>query len=255
MKEGDTFVSHRNNTSRCIRGNITCYTSNVMYVISCRVRGIQYVGETRTSLKRRFYGYRFTVNAKKLDTPVGHHFNLPNHSITDMILQGIESLGTRPDTVRDSREKMWMRRLRTTKPHGLNIQEGNDQFFYFIFQHISLYISRFTYFLLLLFVLFLVCSCCLVSCSPIFFCTYSSYIFPTFPPTPLVFPVSSILSLHLLPLLIFSHPSFFFTGIGLFLARSFACYGFNPPLDISSPLFGPCHILRYCFPHPLTHCS
>ena len=26
------------------------------------------------------------------------HFNLPNHSVTDMILQGIESLGTRPDT-------------------------------------------------------------------------------------------------------------------------------------------------------------
>ena len=62
MKEGDTFVSHSNNTSHCIRGNITCSTSNVIYVISCRVCGIQYVGETRTSLKRRFYGHRSTVN-------------------------------------------------------------------------------------------------------------------------------------------------------------------------------------------------
>ena len=61
----------------------------------------------------------------KLDTPVGQHFNLPNHSITDMILQGIESLGTRPVTVRASREKMWMRRLRTIQPQGLNIQEEN----------------------------------------------------------------------------------------------------------------------------------
>ena len=126
MKEGDTFTSHSNSNSHQIRGNITCSTSNVIYLISCRVCGIQYVGETRTTLKRRFYGHRSTVNTKKLDTPVDQHFNLPNHSITDMILQGIESLGTRPDTVRASREKMWMRRLRTIQPHGLNIQEESD---------------------------------------------------------------------------------------------------------------------------------
>ena len=54
------------------------------------------------------------------------HFNLPKHSITDKILQGIELLGTQPDTVRASREKMWMRRLRTIQPHDHNIQEGND---------------------------------------------------------------------------------------------------------------------------------
>ena len=113
MQERDTFTSHSNSTSHQIRGSITYSTSNVIYLISCRVCGIQYVGETRTILKRRFYGHRSKVNTKKLDTPVGQHFNLPNHSITDMILQGIESLGTRPDTVRASREKMWMRRLRT----------------------------------------------------------------------------------------------------------------------------------------------
>ena len=77
-------------------------------------------------LKKRFYGHRSTVNTKKLDTPVGHHFNLPNHSISDMILQGIESLGHRKDSVRLSREKVWMKRLRTVEPHGLNIQQGND---------------------------------------------------------------------------------------------------------------------------------
>ena len=107
-------------------GNITCTTTNVVYLITCKVCRIQYVGETKTSLKTRFYGHRSTVNTAKLDTPVGHHFNLPNHSITDMMLQGIESLGTRPDSVRASREKYWMRQLRTIKPHGLNIQEGND---------------------------------------------------------------------------------------------------------------------------------
>ena len=126
IKEGDSFISNSNNSSHRIRSNITCTTSNVVYLISCRVCGVQYVGETKNALKRRFYGHRSTVNTVKLDTPVGHHFNLPNHSISDMILQGIESLGNRSDTVRASREKFWMKRLRTIQPHGLNIQEGND---------------------------------------------------------------------------------------------------------------------------------
>ncbi|XP_072178703.1 synaptic vesicular amine transporter-like [Diadema setosum] len=94
-----------------------CTTTNVVYLITCRICRIQYVGETKTTLKRRFYGHRSTVNTAKLDTPVGHHFNLPDHSITDMTLQGIESLGTRPDTVRTSREKLWMRRLHTIQLH------------------------------------------------------------------------------------------------------------------------------------------
>ena len=181
MKEGDTFVSHSNNTSHCLRGNITFSTSKVIIVISCRVCEIQYVGETRTSLKRRFYGHRSTVNTKKLDTPVGLHFNLPNHSITDMILQGIESLGTQPDTVHASREKMWMRRLHTTQPHGLNIHERNNSFSYFIFQHISFHMSRpILYYSLLLFVLFPVCSLCVVLFLVLpFFSTFSHL--PFFP--------------------------------------------------------------------------
>ncbi len=55
---------------------------------------------------------------------VGRHFNLSNHSISLMILQGFEALGNHK-IVRMSREKLWIRRLQTIQPHGLNIQEGN----------------------------------------------------------------------------------------------------------------------------------
>ena len=105
-------------------GHVTCTTTNLIYLISCRVCGVQYIGETRTTLKRRFYGHRSTVKTKKLDTPVGHHFNLPNHSISYKTLQGIEALGNHRETVHLSREKFWIRRLQTIQPHGLNIQEG-----------------------------------------------------------------------------------------------------------------------------------
>ena len=126
IHEGASFHSTTTGKSHHTKGNITCTTSNVVYLITCTVCRIQYVGETKTTLKKRFYGHRSTVTTAKLDTPVGNHFNLPNHSISDMILQGIESLGTRPDNVRMSREKVWMRRLLTIQPRGLNIQEGND---------------------------------------------------------------------------------------------------------------------------------
>ena len=38
---------------------------------------------------------------------MGQHFNLPNHSISDMILRGIEAIGNRRELVRLSREKRW----------------------------------------------------------------------------------------------------------------------------------------------------
>ena len=124
--ESDSFKSHTTGAHHKIRGHITCTTSNIIYLISCRICGIQYIGETKNPLKKRFYGHRSTVKTQKLDTPVGQHFNLPNHSISDMILQGIEALANRRESVRLSREKMWIKLVHTIHPHGLNIQEGND---------------------------------------------------------------------------------------------------------------------------------
>ena len=42
-----------------------------------------------------------------------------------MILQGIEALANRRESVRLSRENMWIKRVHTIHPDGLNIQEGN----------------------------------------------------------------------------------------------------------------------------------
>ena len=92
LQESDSFKSHTTGAHHKIRGHITCTTSNIIYLISCRICGIQYIGEMKNSLKKCFYGHRSTVKTQKLDTPVGQHFNLPNHSISDMILQGIEAL-------------------------------------------------------------------------------------------------------------------------------------------------------------------
>ena len=73
-----------------------------------------YIGETKNSLNKQFYGHRSTVKTHKLDTPVSQLFNLPNHSISGMILQGIEALANRRESVRLSREKI--RRVHTIHP-------------------------------------------------------------------------------------------------------------------------------------------
>ena len=114
--QSDSFKSHSTSAHHMhkIRGHI----SNIIYLISCRICGIQYIGETKNSLKKRFYGHRSTVKTHKLDTPVGQHFNLPHHSISGTILQGIEALSNsnRRESVRLSREKMWIRRVHTIHP-------------------------------------------------------------------------------------------------------------------------------------------
>ena len=98
-----------------------------MYFIYCRVCNFQYVGENKSSFKKRVCGINLPIiKTGKLDTPAGCHFNPPDHSVSDMSVLGIESLGHHGDAVRLSREKMRMKRLRTIQPHGLNIKEGND---------------------------------------------------------------------------------------------------------------------------------
>ena len=50
---GNSFASNMSGKSYISpRGSISCGTKNVIYVISCRKCGVQYVGETSQTLKR-----------------------------------------------------------------------------------------------------------------------------------------------------------------------------------------------------------
>ncbi len=54
-----------------------------------------------------------TIKTQTLDAPVGHHLILPDHYISDMILQGKMALCNHRETVRLSRKKLWIRHLQT----------------------------------------------------------------------------------------------------------------------------------------------
>ncbi|XP_071807548.1 uncharacterized protein [Asterias amurensis] len=92
IKNSTSFTCTKTGTKYDILSRITCTTKNVIYLITCKKCNIQYVGKTKQLFKGRMSGHRSTVNT----TAIAAHFS-SEHSIEDMVVQGIESLGENPE--------------------------------------------------------------------------------------------------------------------------------------------------------------
>ena len=110
---------------------ITCQSSNLIYVITCNICGIQYVGQTKNRILTRFQGHIHDIIHNN-DTTVARHFNncLPNKPllISGMDITVISFIPTHPDSRdakqhRDREEKWWMHRLQSITPLGLNLMD------------------------------------------------------------------------------------------------------------------------------------
>ena len=114
------FTSCTNRKSFPVRGNITCSTSNVVYLATCTRCDLQYVGETSCRLAERINNHLSSIRLHK-PTPLSLHFNQPDHSLRDIRFQGIEAFhpGT-VDTDRKIKEAAWQNVLQTAYPLGLN---------------------------------------------------------------------------------------------------------------------------------------
>ena len=65
--------------------NHTCDAKNVLYSIICaKCPGVSYIGETCTKFRSRFNNHKSSITKKHKDFPVATHFNLPDHSISDI---------------------------------------------------------------------------------------------------------------------------------------------------------------------------
>ena len=100
-----------------------CTSKNVVYLITCKKCGIQYVGETSQKLRSRLNNHRNSL--KKLNNLyLYHHFSSDGHSVDDISFMPIEEL-TSTDRAsgasqRLEREDYWCRELCTYYPYGLN---------------------------------------------------------------------------------------------------------------------------------------
>ena len=86
-------------------------------LISCKKCSIQYVGETENPLHIRMNGHRSDIRTGKTEKPVAAHFTLPDHSVDDLEVMGIEKIRESDTTQwRKLREKYWIFTLKTLTP-------------------------------------------------------------------------------------------------------------------------------------------
>ena len=111
--------------------NTNCQTSNIIYLISCKTCGIQYVGQTKKRLITSFQGHYYDIKNHN-DTTVSRHFNkcpssLPTSfggleiSILSFVKSPANSKAGQME--RDREEKRWIHRLATVVPKGLNLMD------------------------------------------------------------------------------------------------------------------------------------
>ena len=124
---GDSFSSHVTSTSYTINHSLDCNSRNVVYLISCKVCGFQYVGSTTTKFRLRFNNHKSRLRAhskmsaanKESDDLVYRHFYGPgHHGLQDVSIQLIDKVNAREDLL--AKEGQWAYRLRSLQPDGLN---------------------------------------------------------------------------------------------------------------------------------------
>ena len=75
LVETGSFRSERTGEVFTIRHKMTCDSSNIVYLLYCDTcRHTQYIGETKNSLRTRFYQHRSNINTNT-GTHVTRHFN------------------------------------------------------------------------------------------------------------------------------------------------------------------------------------
>jgi len=107
--------------------NVCCESHNIVYCLTCKICGLQYVGMTKRRFQDRLREHFRNIRKSNLQDPIGKHFNLPGHhndpkNVESHILSFITKPGNTSAalTMRLKFELQWIFRLRTSLPHGLN---------------------------------------------------------------------------------------------------------------------------------------
>ena len=104
----------------------TCQSNNLIYCIECNWCHIKYVGQTKNRIIDRFQGHLFDIK-NNLNTTVARHFGShsdildPNMTIHIHEYIRLPKDLPRSSSLRDNRELVWIHRLNTLIPNGLNI--------------------------------------------------------------------------------------------------------------------------------------
>ena len=102
-------------------GSYTCSTKGVIYLTTCSKCFKQFVGQTGRRLIDRIKEHLNCICLQKEVT--GVHYNTVGHSHNNLQVQVIEKVSPNTPNYRLEREDLWIKRLSTKTPHGLNKQD------------------------------------------------------------------------------------------------------------------------------------
>ena len=111
------------NTIRCC----SCKTNNIIYCITCKICKKQYIGHTKRTLSERMCEHFRYISQHNRTHSVGRHYNSEDHSGLSNVTLHVLQFGRKdPDSkesleIRLDLEQLWIHRLRSTTPMGLNV--------------------------------------------------------------------------------------------------------------------------------------
>jgi len=98
----------------------SCTQSNVIYAAECTRHNLLYVGQTSTPLNTRFNGHRSDISKKPESCQLPKHFSKHGCSFQNDLKVTILENNLPNEEIRTTREDMWITRLKTLTPKGLN---------------------------------------------------------------------------------------------------------------------------------------
>ena len=120
---GSIKYKYKYNTIRCC----SCKTNNIIYCITCQVCHKQCNGHTKRTLSERMCEHFRYITQHNSTHSVGRHFNTEDHNVLGNVKLHVLQFGQKdPDSkesleIRLEYERLWIHRLRSTTPMGLNV--------------------------------------------------------------------------------------------------------------------------------------
>ena len=92
----------------------SCKSSNVIYLITCRRCGQQYVGKTEQLLHCRINNHRYDITHRRTEeSHVAEHFNSNADTQAGMVIMVIDQMHSSNPCLQKIRESKWTRTLGT----------------------------------------------------------------------------------------------------------------------------------------------
>lgn len=97
----------------------TPQTTNCVYVLFCSKCGKQYIGQTKNSIATRMWQHRYNIKHNRgTEKPMVKHF--VSHGLQSVRVSGIQGNALWTDYERRKFERIWIQRLDSKEPFGLN---------------------------------------------------------------------------------------------------------------------------------------